>query len=210
MREQGRRIEFFDREVTIRDGIHETNLPLLPQGYDGSRAKPIQAKNRQGDQKMELWSGFFIAQVGASAALAGLIFVSVSLNLAKILALSHLPKRAFQALTVLMEILIVSSLALVPQPLPWFGGEAILISMPIWITVIVFDAQTLAIAGKEYRSRSLQRMAISQAAALLFVIGAVATLAFGLAGVYWLAPAIICSYFIALLDAWVLLVEINR
>jgi fatty acid desaturase len=94
--------------------------------------------------------------------------------------------------------------------LPWFGGEAILISMPIWITAIVFDAQTLAIAGKEYRSRSLQRMAISQAAALLFVIGAVATLAFGLAGVYWLAPAIICSYFIALLDAWVLLVEINR
>ena len=53
-------------------------------------------------------------------------------------------------------------------------------------------------------------MAISQAAALLFVVGAVATLAFGLVGIYWLAPAIICSYLIALLDAWVLLIEINR
>jgi hypothetical protein len=53
-------------------------------------------------------------------------------------------------------------------------------------------------------------MAISQAAALLFVVGAVVTLGFGLAGIYWLAPAIICSYFIALLDAWMLLVEVNR
>jgi hypothetical protein len=76
----------------------------------------------------------------------------------------------------------------------WPGSSS---SLPIWI----FDAQTLAIASKEYRSRSLQRMAISQAAALLFVVGAVATPGFGLAGVYWLAPAIICSYFIALLDA---------
>jgi hypothetical protein len=159
---------------------------------------------------MEAWGGFFIAQVGASAALAGLIFVAVSLNLTKVLALSHLPKRAFQALMVLMEILIVSSLALVPQPLSWFGGEAILISLPIWITVIVFDTQTLVIAGKDYRRRSVQRMVISQAAALLFVVGAVATLAFGLVGIYWLAPAIICSYLIALLDAWVLLIEINR
>jgi hypothetical protein len=159
---------------------------------------------------MEAWGGFFIAQVGASAALAGLIFVAVSLNLTKVLALSHLPKRAFQALMVLMEILIISSLALVPQPLSWFGGEMVLVTLPIWITVIVFDAQTLVIAGKDYRRRSVQRMVISQAAALLFVVGAVATLAFGLVGIYWLAPAIICSYLIALLDAWVLLIEINR
>src|SRR6185437_13962675 len=107
---------------------------------------------------MEAWGDFFIAQVGASAALAGLIFVAVSLNLTKILALSHLPKRAFQALMVLLEILVVSSLALVPQPLPWFGGEAVLISLPIWIAVIVFDTQTLVIAGKDYRRRTIQRM----------------------------------------------------
>jgi modulator of FtsH protease len=168
---------------------------------------------------MEAWGGFFIAQVGASAALAGLIFVAVSLNLTKVLALSHLPKRAFQALMVLMEILVVSSLALVPQPVPLFGGEAVLVTLPIWITVIVLDLQTLTIAGKaeavtivgeDYRRRAIERMMISQVAALLFVIGAVATFAFGLTGVYWLAPAILCSYLIALLDAWVLLIEINR
>jgi len=159
---------------------------------------------------MEAWGGFFIAQVGASAALAGLIFVAVSLNLTKIVASPHLPTRAFQALTVLMEILIVSSLALVPQPLRWFGREAMLISLPIWIAVIVFDARTLANAGREYRQRSIQRMAISQTAAPLFVIGAGITLGFGLAGFYVLVPAVLFSYLIALIDAWVLLVEINR
>jgi hypothetical protein len=40
---------------------------------------------------MEPWGGFFIAQVGASAALAGLIFVAVSLNLTKVLALAICP-----------------------------------------------------------------------------------------------------------------------
>lgn len=159
---------------------------------------------------MEAWSGFFVAQVGASAALAGLIFVAVSLNLTKILASPHLPTRAFQALMVLMEILIVSSLALIPQPLYWFGREAIVVSLPIWIAVIVFDVRTLANADREYRQRSLQRMAISQTAAPLFVIGASLTLGFGPAGLYCLAPAIIFSYLIALIDAWVLLVEINR
>ena len=159
---------------------------------------------------MEPWSGFFIAQVGASAALAGLIFVAVSLNLSKILASPHLPTRALQALMVLMEILIVSSLALIPQPLYWFGREAIVVSLPIWIAVIVFDVRTLAVADREYRQRSLQRMAISQTAAPLFVIGAAVTLGFGLGGIYCLAPAIIFSYLIALIDAWVLLVEINR
>lgn len=76
--------------------------------------------------------------------------------------------------------------------------------------MIVFDVPTLANADREYRQRSLQCMAISQTAAPLYVIGAAVTLGFGLGGIYCLAPAIIFSYLIALIDAWVLLVEINR
>jgi hypothetical protein len=53
-------------------------------------------------------------------------------------------------------------------------------------------------------------MVVSQAAALCFVAGGAATLGYGISGVYFLAPAVICSYFTALIDAWVLLVEINR
>jgi hypothetical protein len=47
---------------------------------------------------MELWPYFFQAQVGASAALVGLIFVSISISLSRILAVAHLPARAMEAL----------------------------------------------------------------------------------------------------------------
>ena len=158
---------------------------------------------------MEDWGIFFAAQVGASAALAGLIFVSVSLSLAKIIATSHLPTRAFQALIVLLEILIIASLAIVPQSQVALGAEVLIIGGAIWVLVVTFDRTSLIDAGATYRTRALGRMALSQFAAALYVIAGIALLTSG-SGLYWLVPAIIGSYLIAMLDAWVLLVEINR
>ena len=158
---------------------------------------------------MDAWQTFFAAQVGASAALAGLIFVSVSLSLTKIIASAHLPTRAFQALIVLLEILIISSLAIVPQPIRYIGIEILVIGGAIWALVIAFDRQTLASAGAEYRRRALLRMILSQTAAALFVVAGLVTLA-SASGLYWLVPGMIFTYLIAMLDAWVLLVEINR
>jgi hypothetical protein len=40
------------------------------------------------------WDNFFVAEVGAAAALSGLLFVAVSINLTRILAIPHLPARA--------------------------------------------------------------------------------------------------------------------
>ncbi len=51
------------------------------------------------------WENFFIAEVGASVALTGLIFVGVSINLTRILSLTGLPNRALLALTLLLTIL---------------------------------------------------------------------------------------------------------
>ncbi|HEY3916612.1 MAG TPA: hypothetical protein VGL83_02405 [Stellaceae bacterium] len=159
---------------------------------------------------MEAWGIFFAAQIGASAALAGLIFVSVSLSLAKIIATAQLPMRAFQALIVLLEILVISSLAVVPQSLNALGAEVLAIGAPIWLLIIAFDRRSIAATPFASRLRSISRTALSQAAALLFVVAGSAILAAGLSGVHWLVPAIICSYLVAMTDAWVLLIEINR
>ncbi|MEJ0007582.1 MAG: hypothetical protein WDM77_14760 [Steroidobacteraceae bacterium] len=67
---------------------------------------------------MEAWHDFFVAQVGASSALTGLLFVAVSINLTRILEFAHLPIRAFECLVTLLGILIVSTLGL------WFQGRA--------------------------------------------------------------------------------------
>jgi modulator of FtsH protease len=63
---------------------------------------------------MRGWSDFFAAEVGASAALAGLLFVAVSINLRQILKFPHLPTRALEALATLLCVLVISTFALVP------------------------------------------------------------------------------------------------
>ena len=55
------------------------------------------------------WENFFIAEVGASAALLGLIFVGVSINLTRIISIPGLPNRALLALIILLTILVVCS-----------------------------------------------------------------------------------------------------
>jgi len=72
---------------------------------------------REDGRPMSGWDNFFIAQVGASAAFAGLVFVGVSINLTKIVAVPRQVGFALEALVVLLDVLITSSLLLVPgQP----------------------------------------------------------------------------------------------
>jgi modulator of FtsH protease len=158
---------------------------------------------------MQDWGIFFAAQVGASAALAGLIFVSVSLNLSQIIASPSLPMRAFQALVVLLEILTIASLALVPQSQVALGGEVLVIGGGVFALVLRFDIRTFTTAAGRYRKRAFARVTLSQIAALLYIVAGAVLLA-SASGLYWLVPAILGSYLIAMLDAWVLLVEINR
>jgi modulator of FtsH protease len=160
---------------------------------------------------MDGWENFFVAQAGASAALAGLIFVSVSISLPKILASAQLPDRAFQALVVLLQILVISSLMLVPrQPLVLVGAEVLAIGFAVWIMVVIFDIRSLRAANADYRRRAAFRTGLSQLAAALYVVAGGVIASEGSAGFYCLVAAIICSFAIAMLDAWVLLVEINR
>ena len=53
---------------------------------------------------MSEWSNFFMAILGAAAALTGLIFVGVSISLTKILSIPTLPGRALISLTLLLTI----------------------------------------------------------------------------------------------------------
>src|ERR1700753_2057839 len=83
------------------------------------------------------WRDFFTACAGASAALAGLIFVALSVNITRILQYEHLPSRAAAAMGSLMLILTESLALQAPQPIPWLGGEVIALTAGAWWLQIV-------------------------------------------------------------------------
>jgi len=68
------------------------------------------------------WHDFFLASAGATAALLGLLFVGVSINLSAIAADERvdLRTRAAQAFANLVFVLVIALLMLVPNPEPSF------------------------------------------------------------------------------------------
>ncbi len=71
-----------------------------------------------------------MAAVGASAALLGLLFVTMSINLEHILKYPHLPERAGATLSTLLVALIVCSVGLAPdQSAGALGWEIIALTL---------------------------------------------------------------------------------
>jgi modulator of FtsH protease len=161
---------------------------------------------------VERWHDFFVAEVGASAALTGLVFVGVSLNLSRILGFAGLPNRALQALGLLMIILVLASLMLLPGQSGFaLGVELIGIGGLAWAIGAWLDVGILR--GKPsdaYRRQHGFNTLLFQGATLPYVVGGALLLSGNPGGLYWVAAAMLMSFVRATLDAWVLLVEINR
>ena len=160
---------------------------------------------------MEAWESFAVAQVGAAAVLAGLVFVGVSVNLERVLSLSSLPGRAAETLVILLGLLIAASLLLVPgQLLTVFGLELLVIGVLDWIVVLTLQLRTRSQWDIEKARFYVQRIVLSQIATLPFIVAGLAVLLRGEGGLAWLAVGTIGVFVVSFLNAWVLLVEINR
>jgi hypothetical protein len=156
------------------------------------------------------WESFFVAEVGAAAALTGLIFVAVSINLTRILAFPQLPGRAAETLFVLVGVLVTSTLALVPgQSRLALGAEILGVASCVWIAPMVLQRRVGQVAGAP-RSWMVTRVATHQIATLPGLAAGVSLLAGAGGGFYWLVAGTVTSFAAAIVNAWVLLVEIQR
>jgi len=157
------------------------------------------------------WANFFVAEVGASAALTGLVVVAISINLSRILSTRHLPGRSAEALFILAGVLVVTSAGLIPnQSAALFGAETLAVGLVMFLVPLALQVRSFepdpAIPGP----RRYARIAVSAAASLPMVVAGLALLAGQARGLYWIAAGVIVSLLAGVFTAWVLLIEIMR
>jgi hypothetical protein len=157
------------------------------------------------------WNSFFMAEVGAAAALAGLLFVAISINVGEILKDSYLPMRAGQTIGILIASLVEASLVLMPgQTVQTLGTEVLVVGalMCVMSALVLWRShQWLESLPLEWR---VSRVLLWVGGTILPPVAGVALLAGGSWGLYVLAAAILVAFLVAALNAWVFLVEILR
>jgi len=92
------------------------------------------------------WSNFLIAETGAAAELAGLIFVAVSINLSEIIEYQGVAGRAAEALALLIGVLLIGTFGLAPNQ----SGR-------------ILGSEFVAVGGLRHDGRVSRRPVFSQA-----------------------------------------------
>ena len=149
------------------------------------------------------WTDFFVAAAGAGAALAGLVFVAVSINVERILQFKGLPERALATVLMLLSVVLISLLGLIPEQTSTALGLELL-------------ALSLVLGGLIFRLSSPRRAEHASHGLLIalgtapLLVGPVSLLAESGGGLYWIAAGIVLAMSGAVANAWVLLIEILR
>jgi len=159
----------------------------------------------------EDWSAFNVAMAGATAALAGLLIVAMSVNLKTIMASKSLPVRMATVLTTLLVALAASALGLAPGQSAWAFGLEVLAGV---IVAAVFEVRAiLAIRHDQVvttASRTLKAVAgimpitAYLVGSLLLIAGSV------VAGLWFFAAGAILAIASAIMHSWIVLVEVLR
>jgi len=154
------------------------------------------------------WTDFANTVAGGAAALAGLLFVGLSLNLSEVLRFPGVPSRAAATLGLTMAILITAIFVATP------GQSRMALSIEIAVlglvtAALVLEAMRHQRAGP-HRGRVLTSMLMLLLPALLLMAAAVSLWSARGGGLYWVTAAVTTGFVAATANAWVLVVEIKR
>jgi hypothetical protein len=157
----------------------------------------------------EAWAGFFQLVGGGAAALTGLIFVSISLNLEVIVQDANHRYRAICNLSGLTHVFMICAFAIM-------GGQEHLGVGAEW-AIVAGIAATIYISGytrarKSGRSSvglSIKRLTVGIACYVVEVVGAVILILGHIAGLYVASVAMVINVAFFISGAWLLMVGVH-
>lgn len=160
---------------------------------------------------MDSWSDLFVATAGASATLAGLLFVGLSINLDKLVQMSGVLLRAAASLALLTSILGLSILLLIPdQSVRNAGIEVLGVAIASASIVGVLSLRSVRHTLAEYRGNALALSGLRMFALMPLTISGALMVADHPNGTDLLVPGMLMTFIVTIVDAWVILVEIAR
>lgn len=156
------------------------------------------------------WTELFVATAGASAALAGLVFVAVSINVDRIIKLPGIPERALETVLLLLSVVLVSVVGLIPgQTANALGAELLGLGIVLGSAIAVLATRSLA-DSQQPRPWRIARLVLLAAGTVPVVVGGASLLADAGGGLYWIVAGIVFAIAGGVGNAWVLLIEILR
>lgn len=154
------------------------------------------------------WHDLFVAVAGASAALAGLLFVAVSINLERIIGEQGLPERALEAVMMLVCVLVAAVVGLIPGQSQGVLGAELSLTAAILAFAVLRPIHVRP--SNVPRGWLAGRWALRVAGTIPLLVGAISVMIGDGGGLYWIVAGMIFAILAAIANAWVLLVEILR
>lgn len=162
-------------------------------------------------QLLEGWSDFNVAMVGATAALAGLLIVAMSVNISTIMSSPTLPARAASSIAALVLAIVAGALGLVPGQGEVAYGIEVLVAAVI---AAAFHVHAMRVIAREDQVSAADRFGKSILGAVpiaaFLVGGALIVVGAGSAGLAAVAVGSVLAVVAAIVMAWVMLVEVLR
>jgi len=156
------------------------------------------------------WQNFFVMVGGGAAALAGLVFIAMSINLSIITRDATHKNRAIATLTGFTAVFMICAFALIGnQSYQWIGVEWLVVSLVPTITYIrvYFKATKM---GRSSVGLSIGRFIVGTSCYVAQIIGSVLLTSGYVAGLYVASAAMVLSFAFFISAAWLLITGIHE
>jgi hypothetical protein len=157
------------------------------------------------------WTAAFTAIAGSAAALTGLLFVALSINLERVIKGPGLVARAVEVLLLLVAVLVIATLLLMPGQGAQSASVEILFAAVLMSSFLGYihvraPRRALGVTTTNF----VWRVVGDHLGPVLLLVGGITLLIGNGGGLYWVVPALIAAMVAAIIGAWVMLVEIVR